>query len=101
RKRLTPAAKAAELKRNRDAKAAAARRVRGPPPFAPPVVSTPPVLACDRPKGRIDGHDRPHMLDHIHHPSVLHKCLSDFTNHMVNSVRSVSCAICDRNCKST
>ncbi|CBJ31141.1 conserved unknown protein [Ectocarpus siliculosus] len=48
----------------------------------------------------MDGHDRPHMLDNIHHPSVLHKCLSDFTNHMVNSVRSTSCAICDRNCKS-
>ncbi|CAN0553644.1 unnamed protein product, partial [Ectocarpus sp. 12 AP-2014] len=81
RKRLTPAAKADELKRNRDAKAAkaaAARRVRGPPSFAP-IVSTPPVLACDSPEGRVDGHDRPHMLDHIHHPSVLHKCLSDFT----------------------
>ncbi|CAN0217243.1 unnamed protein product [Scytosiphon promiscuus] len=39
------------------------------------------------------------MLDDIQHPSVMHKCLHDYNNFVVQSVRSISCAICDRNCR--
>lgn len=34
--------------------------------------SSRPVLAFDHNQGRIDGHDKPHMLDNIHTPSFRH-----------------------------
>lgn len=37
-----------------------------------PNVKDPPVLACDHPLGRADGHDRPHMLNDVLDPSRLH-----------------------------
>ena len=51
-----------------------------------PVIKDPPVLACDHAQAVIDGHGRPHMLDDVHHPSMMHKTIHDFARHMVGSV---------------
>ena len=42
------------------------RRRNGQLPFTP-VIKDPPSLACDHAHGIINGHDRPHMLDDVHH----------------------------------
>ncbi|CAN0053133.1 unnamed protein product [Ascophyllum nodosum] len=34
-------------------------------------------------------------MDDVLHPSVLHKCASDFVAHVVGASHSVSCAVCD------
>ena len=61
------------------------RCAKGPLPFAP-VIKERPVLACDHPQGRLDGLDRPlHLMDDVLHPSVLHKCASDFVAHVVGA----------------
>lgn len=90
---VVPIFRAANLRRARDAKAGRRQaerlgqgRAAGPLPFAP-IIKELPILAFDHSQGRIDGHDKPHMLDDILHPSVMHKCLSDFDTFMVNSIR--------------
>ena len=62
------------------------RRRAEPAPWSPNVKAVP-VLACDHPLGREDGHDRPHMLDDVLNPSRLHKCVHDFVQQTKDSVR--------------